>query len=595
MSSEEEKIDLPSMAVPGKHEMKGNILPKTQLIRQASRTDAGEIIWESVVKIFCSVTWPWLVRPWTTCAATRKYSTGFFIQGRKILCNAHGVTWATTIRVRKRGSSKKYDAKVLIISHECDLAVLEVEDENFWKKTQPLEFANDLVRLLTEVVVIGYPMGGDAMSLTKGVVSRIGVKSYPHGYGFLPYVQTDAAINFGNSGGPAVQNGKVVGVAFASMTKGNNIGYLIPVQVVKYFLRDVYSDAKEFRGFGALSFSFSRCENPSLREFFQLPSEKTGVVIRKVPKLSSAYETLLVDDVLLKIGDHVVGNDGNITLGFLKMAKQQVSMDWVIALHEPGQNLKLNILRKGKEMDLIVTMSKMDNYNRYFPWWQYDVLPSYYVWAGLTFTHYTNDVKKLYPKKTIKKDSDPESDEQHVVICPTILDHAVNQSYTKKMFRVMLVNGIEVHSVKDVMNIIESIEPEGYVRIEEKKQDEGGVLIIIKKSDGDAAQKEIKERFKIGSMKSADIMQPPDGTWSSAALKLYYKEVNELAEEILRIDTEHKGKKLQALHSHALTYASKMESYNKGDGNLKSLIAKLREMRILFENEKDFGNLIQKE
>jgi len=588
MSSEDEKVDLPSMgavAAVGKEEMKGDISPMPQMTRLTSRIDASEKIWDSVVKIFSSVTWPWLVRPWTTCSATRSYSTGFFIEGRKILCNAHGVTWATTIRVRKRGSSTKYDAKVLTISHECDLAVLIVENKNFWKNTQPLEFGNDLVRLLSEVVVIGYPLGGDAMSLTKGVVSRIGVKSYPHGLGSLPFVQTDAAINAGNSGGPAVQDGKVVGVAFASVSKANNIGYLIPIQVVKYFLRDVYSDAKEFRGFGSLSFSFSKCENPSLREFFQIPSEQTGVVIRKVPKLSSAFKKLKVDDVLLKIGDHVVGNDGNITLDFLKMPKQQVSMNWVIALTSPGQNFKLSILRNGEAMNIDVRASKMDNYNRYFPWYQYDILPTYYVWAGLTFIHYTNQIKGIYPKRNIKKESNPESNDHHVVICPTILDHAVNQSYSKGLFRVRLVNGIEVHSVRDVMNIIESMKPDEYVRLEERKKDEGGVLIIIKKSAGDAAQKEIKERYKIGSMKSADLLLPADGTWSSAAVKLYYKEVEALAEEILRVDSEHSGKKLQALQAHALSYASKLEPYNQGDGNLQSLMAKLKEMKIILENE----------
>jgi len=580
MSSEDEKVVTPELAAAAQ---------KPSLRRITSATDASEKIWDSVVKIFCSVTWPWLVRPWSTCSATQSYSTGFFIHGRKILCNAHGVTWATTIRVRKRGSSKKYDAKVLTISHECDLAVLEVDNESFWKNTEPLEFASDLVRLLTEVVVIGYPMGGQSMSLTKGVVSRIGVQSYPHGYASLPYVQTDAAINPGNSGGPAVQNGKVVGVAFCSYTKANNIGYLIPIQVVMYFLQDVYSDAKEFRGFGALSCSFTMCENPSLREYFHIPTEKTGVVIRKVPKLSSAYNLLKVDDVLLKIGDHVIGNDGNITLDFLKMPKQQVSMNWVVALTSPKSKLKLHIMRDGKEINLTVPTSKMDNYNRYFPWYQYNELPTYYVWAGLTFIHYTNQIKSLFPKRNIKKEANPESNDHHVVICPTILDHPVNQSYEKGLFRVTLVNGIEVHSVRDVMDVIESTKPDEYVRLEERKKDEGGVLIIIKKSSGDAAQKEIKKRYKIMSMKSADLLKPKDGTWSEAATELYFRQLNELADELLLVDSGEveNYRKLRELQAMALSSAVKLEPQKQGVGHLESLLAKLREMKHILDSGKD--------
>jgi len=582
MSSEEEKVLTPEL----------DTQQKPSMIRLASGTQANEKIWESVVKIFCSSTLPWFVRPWSTCSATRSYSTGFFIRGHKILCNAHGVTWATTIRVRKRGSSKKYDAKVLIISHECDLAVLEVDSKSFWKDTEHLEFGTDLVRLLTEIVVIGYPMGGDSMSLTKGVVSRIGVLSYPHGYASLPFVQTDAAINPGNSGGPAVQDGKVVGVAFCGYSKSHrisNIGYLIPIQVIEYFLQDVYSNAKEFRGFGELSCSFSISENPSLREFFHMPPEKPGVVIRTVPQLSSAYKLLQVDDVLLKIGDHVIGNDGNITLGFLKMPKQQVSMNWVVALTSPKQKLTLSILRKGKEMTLVVPTSKMDNYNRYFPWYQYDQLPTYYVWAGLTFIHYTNKIKSLYPKRNIEKEANPESNEHHVVICPTILDHPVNQSYSKRLFRVTLVNGIEVYSVRDVMELIESTKPDDFVRLEEREKGEGGVLIIIKKSKGDAAQEEIKKRYKILSMKSADLLEPCNGKLSKASTKLYYRQLEELAEEHFQIspDKLENSEKLQVLQAHALSSAVKLGKYNQGDGNLDSLLAKLREMKYILDTGTD--------
>lgn len=560
----------------------------TRKKRIEDNSDAMEKIWDSVVKISCCVTKPCLERPWTTCESTQTRSTGFFIEGRKIMCNAHCVTWATTIWVRKRSSSRKYGAKVFMISHECDLAVLEVDNDNFWKNTHPIQLGNNRVHQLSEVVVIGYPMGGSGISLTKGVVSRIGMMTYSHGDGYLPFIQTDAAINRGNSGGPALQYGKVIGVAFSGLSKANNIGYLIPVQVVKFFLHDVYSEAAEFRGFGEIPFTFSKCENPSWRQFFELPSTKTGVVIREVPWLSSAYKKLKFGDVLRKIEKHVVGNDGKITLGFHNMPKQQVSLDWVIALSTPGKNLRFSILRKGKAMDLDIEVGKMDNYNRYFPWYQYDVPPTYYIWAGLTFIHYTAEVKKLFSKQDIPMSSDPMSNNRKVVVCPTILDHPVNQSYRRRLFRVRYVNGIDVNSVRDVMKIIESIEPDDFVRLAEEHSNEVGVLMIIKKSAGDAAEKQIKKRYGIISMKSADLLQS-DETWSSAAVELYYKELNQLAEDFLCVETtqEECGWQLHTLHAQALSYAEKLEPNYQGDGNFQSLIVKLKEMKNILGRETD--------
>ena len=103
-----------------------------------------------------------------------------------ILTNAHVVDNYTTVRVRKNGGSDKFTAEVLYINQSCDLAVATVHDENFWKVavccTQcratllqdlpALEIAPSVPNLYDNVMVIGYPLGGDNISVTRGVVSR---------------------------------------------------------------------------------------------------------------------------------------------------------------------------------------------------------------------------------------------------------------------------------------------------------------------------------------------------------------------------------------------------------------------------------------
>jgi len=168
----------------------------------------------AVVKVFCIRTEPNYSLPWQRKRQSTSTSTGFAIVGKRLVTNAHSVEHYTQVKVKKRGDETKYSAKVMSVGNECDLALLTVEDDSFWEDMTFLEFGA-LPRLQDSVLAIGYPIGGDTVSVTSGVVSRIEVTSYVHGASELLGVQVDAAINAGNSGGPALNNdGKCVGVAF---------------------------------------------------------------------------------------------------------------------------------------------------------------------------------------------------------------------------------------------------------------------------------------------------------------------------------------------------------------------------------------------
>jgi S1-C subfamily serine protease len=83
--------------------------------------------------------------------------------------------------------------------------VLTVRDEAFWEDLYPLAFG-ELPALLDDVSVVGYPVGGESLSVTAGVVSRIELQEYAQGGETLLAIQIDAAINSGNSGGPVIND-----------------------------------------------------------------------------------------------------------------------------------------------------------------------------------------------------------------------------------------------------------------------------------------------------------------------------------------------------------------------------------------------------
>ena len=155
--------------------------------------------YRAVVKVFNVHSTPNYLMPWTNKPHRDSTGSGFCIEGRRIITNAHVVADTTHCQVRKHGEAIKFTARVVGISHECDLAMLAVEDEAFWAEVAPLPLG-DIPELQDGVTVVGYPTGGDNISVTGGVVSRVDFQQYAHGAANLLAVQIDAAINPGNSG-----------------------------------------------------------------------------------------------------------------------------------------------------------------------------------------------------------------------------------------------------------------------------------------------------------------------------------------------------------------------------------------------------------
>lgn len=156
---------------------------------------------DSVLKVYCSHCEPNYELPWSMTAQRHSTSSAFIIPGRRILTNAHSVEHHTSVRVKKRYSDIKYDAEVIAIGNECDIALLKVHDEYFWEEfeenhgTDQLLYPGPLPELQDPVRVIGYPSPGNQISVTAGVCSRIEMQHYVYGQDELLAVQIDAAVS----------------------------------------------------------------------------------------------------------------------------------------------------------------------------------------------------------------------------------------------------------------------------------------------------------------------------------------------------------------------------------------------------------------
>lgn len=315
-----------------------------------------EEILSGVVRIYCTHSQPNFGMPWQRKKQESSTSSGFMIDNKYILTNAHAVEYGSLIQVKKRQSESKYLASVVAVGHECDLAILTIEDSGFWEGTKPLQFG-ELPDLLEDVSVIGYPIGGDSVSITSGVVSRIEMQEYAQASAELLAIQIDAAINPGNSGGPVVDSeNKVIGVAFQSLSSEDteNIGYVVPVNVIEHFLDDVRRHGT-YSGVCGIGVRLQSMENEKLRTHFRMSESHTGVRVLGVAPLAPAAAILQTGDVILSVDGIRVANDGSIPFREGSF-KERVQLGYYLSMKFPGDVISIDILRAGQVMTVSVPM-----------------------------------------------------------------------------------------------------------------------------------------------------------------------------------------------------------------------------------------------
>lgn len=373
-----------AIAMPGM-DVSGLLSPKRMRMEQRAGAYGPELSrsLKSVVKIFTTVANPNFSQPWQMQAQTKCTASGFAIsplQERRILTNAHAVANQVVVKVRKHGSAQKFNARVVAVGHECDIAMLTVEDDDFWHDMEPLEMSG-LPSMQSEVAVIGFPQGGDNVCITKGVVSRIDRQQYSHGRTSLLAIQVDAAINSGNSGGPVLLGSHVVGIAFQCLTGGDGVGYVIPVPVINHFLKDLERTGA-YNGFCELGVSWQNLENSGMKAALGMPKGLTGVMITKTEPLAHASKVLRRGDVLTHLDGVVIADDGT----FLFREAVRIDFRHLASCAFDGDVVTARVWRKGQHMDIQVVLRVPQ---QLVPAHSHDCRPQYYIYAGLMFTPLT--------------------------------------------------------------------------------------------------------------------------------------------------------------------------------------------------------------
>ena len=459
----------------------------------------------AIVKIYTYHSMPDYQAPWSMRGTFPTTASGCVIKGKRILTNAHVVSDQAFLQVRRYGDARRYRARVLSVSHAADLALLTVDEPGFFDDVPTLDLG-ELPRVQQEVTVFGFPLGGDTMSITKGVISRIEHQTYAHSSCNFLACQIDAAINPGNSGGPALVGNRVVGVAMQGISQADNIGYIIPVPVIEHFLKDI--EDGRYDGFPSLGVVMQGMESKALKNKYAMELDQTGMLIFKVVRDSPANGVLKEGDVLLAVEGHPVADDGTVAF----RDRERTSVSYYIQAHQVGDPLSLDIWRDGRREAVTITLSRPLEHDWLIPNDQYDVVPSYFVYGGLVFCPLTKNLLKSWGSSWY--DAAPEElvsmlgfnfltdDRDEVVLLLRVLAAEPNQGYQDfNNWVVTEVNGEKVTSLKHLMSLVEKNAGEPFIRFTNKQ----GQQLVLDPARVAAQQASILQTYKIPEDRSRDL------------------------------------------------------------------------------------------
>ncbi len=279
--------------------------------------------------------------------------TGFVISSKKglILTNKHVVSDEEAEYTVVTNDGEKYKAEVLARDPFNDIAILKIATD----KLPEIQLGDsDQLKVGETVIAIGNALGEYRNTVTKGVISGISRRVIASGAGgsevLEGVIQTDAAINFGNSGGPLINiQGEVIGINTAISRQGQLIGFAIPSNQAKQVVESVEKYGKIVRPFLGIRYVII---NQEMAKVNKLPVDYGALIVRGQTRIelavipgSPANKAGLVEgDIILEM------NEQKIT--------EKTSLAKEIQKYQPGDEVKLKIYHQGEEKIIKVVLEE---------------------------------------------------------------------------------------------------------------------------------------------------------------------------------------------------------------------------------------------
>ena len=436
--------------------------------------------------------------PWQGGNFGRGTGTGFLVAPGLFMTNAHVVANAEKVDISLFADARRIPAKVKFVAHDADLALLEIENAAAFEGVPCLEFSEEMPQLEDTVRAIGYPIGGNRLSVTRGIVSRIDTIPYAHPRNIAHLaLQVDAAINPGNSGGPVLKGDKVIGVAFQGLLKANSTGYVIPMPVIRHFMQDV-ADGR-YDGYVEMGAQFMPMENRAMRRHYDLPDNGLGCLVADVVKGASCDGALKPGDVVLAVNGLPVDATAMIELDGVRVRLEELA-----ERSFAGDKVQFTILREGEVQQTEATLAPLPSIRVLSH--RYDEQPRYVVFGGLVFqpldynsvqAHQISSADVMVELDRFTRGGESAVKEDLVLLTRTLPDEVNARFDDLGRGLVSKVNGVEVKGLAHLHNLLypaEGADRPEYTVIE---LSDAARPLVIDNAAVEAANARIAERYNI--------------------------------------------------------------------------------------------------
>lgn len=424
-----------------------------------------------VLRIFATKRSGYYHKPWKSPDFRHVKGSGFFFTDEKrypgkkglILTNAHAVSMAQSIKVSNGREKRRYRVEIVGVCNSADFAVLQMDEaeiELYERRNGPivpLELGDsDLLRVGDKVLGWGYPLGGERISKSEqGEISRIEVNRYAYSGDRWLMVQASLQQNRGNSGGPVLKDGKVVGISFQGIRASDRINYFIPINLVKNLIPVLQNQEMIPLWRYLAQYMF-----PRLKQYFDLDPEQGGILIDYVVPGGGPHKFGLRDgDILTEIDGHAIDNFGDI---YFEPIGQRVYYGEIINRKRVGDPLAVKVIRDGKTEEISGTVER--GLPKLVP--NIFTVPNYFIFGGIGFVELTmNCIRNLGKSgrafKAKYAGEYPEKPYQKVVIIAEIFPEYGLMNTSPFLKKVDKLNGEEVLNISDIYEKIHALKEKG--------------------------------------------------------------------------------------------------------------------------------------
>lgn len=435
--------------------------------------------------------------PWNKKPERMVLGNALVVRGRLLLTTADLVKNATLVEVRKFGRYPNYRAKAVLLDHELDLALLEVQSEEFWQGLKPLPLAKRPV-VGGRFDIIRWRSNG-RFEQGSGEVVELQVSTSRFGNLEFPELHGSTAMRGLGWGEVLTSNGEVTGIVTSHGREGLQASISPLLRLFIYA-----AERKPYKGFAHRGFSWQRLNQAALRSFHGLEANSPGILVRRLLAGGTGSERLQKGDILLKLGEHEIDPEGRILHPLYGRILFTIAMNETL---EP--TLTALVIRNGREL-------KLDLRRRLFAKEDYRIQPylfnkpvDFEMFGGLVVQELSLGYLRLWGKEWqhkaparlvmeyfLKSLREAGEEPEKVVIISRILPDRSNLGYEGLRNSIIRkVNGVSMKSLQDFRSALQR--PAKGFHILDLNPGSGRGRLIFRANEIEEVNRRVRKRFGV--------------------------------------------------------------------------------------------------